>query len=338
TSMPAPATLPEPHAAPAAAPPTAPPLLEVADLRKRFGDLVAVDGVSFHVEAGEVLGLLGPNGAGKSTTVLMIAGLLRPDSGEVRLDGQTLRPECRKLRKVLGMAPQDLAIYPELTARENLRFFGRLYGLKGGDLDSRIEHALERTGLAGRADDATRTYSGGMKRRLNFGIALLHRPRLLILDEPTVGVDPQSRSHLLDGVRQLRDEGVAVIYVSHYMEEVQAVCNRVAIIDYGRMLACDALESLLGRMRSNLVLRIAGPTATLRKALEGLADLEEAEDGTASIIISRDQHRDEATLNATLARVTALLAECRVHLHAVETHEPNLERLFLKLTGHRLRD
>ena len=336
--MPAlPAAVSESHAAPADSPSAAHALLEVSDLRKRFGELVAVDGVSFQVEAGEVFGLLGPNGAGKSTAMLMVAGLLRPDSGRILLDGQPLRTDSRELRQVLGMAPQDLAIYPDLSARENLRFFGALYGLRGGDLDARVENSLERTGLAGRADDTARTFSGGMKRRLNFGIAILHRPRLLILDEPTVGVDPQSRSHLLDGVRQLRDEGVAIIYVSHYMEEVQAVCSRVAIIDHGRMLACDTLRSLLDRMSSELVLRIEGPTSRLREELAGLVELQE-EDGLASIIISRDQHRDEATLNATLARVTALLAECHVHLHEVETHEPNLERLFLELTGHRLRD
>jgi ABC-2 type transport system ATP-binding protein len=337
--MPAPpAAVSESHAAPADAPSAEHALLEVSDLRKRFGELVAVDGVSFQVEAGEVFGLLGPNGAGKSTAMLMVAGLLRPDSGRILLDGQPLRTDSRELRQILGMAPQDLAIYPDLSARENLRFFGALYGLRGGDLDARVENSLERTGLAGRADDAARTFSGGMKRRLNFGIAILHRPRLLILDEPTVGVDPQSRSHLLDGVRQLRDEGVAIIYVSHYMEEVQAVCNRVAIIDHGRMLACDTLRSLLNRMSSELVLRVEGPTSRLREELAGLVELQESEDGLASIIISRDQHRDEATLNATLARVTALLAECHVHLHEVETHEPNLERLFLELTGHRLRD
>jgi ABC-2 type transport system ATP-binding protein len=337
--MPAsPTAVSESRATIADAPATARSLLEVSDLRKQFGELVAVDGVSFHVEAGEVFGLLGPNGAGKSTTMLMIAGLLRPDSGRILLNGQPLRSDNRELRQCLGMAPQDLAIYPDLSARENLRFFGALYGLRGGELDARVEHSLERTGLTGRADDPARSFSGGMKRRLNFGVAILHRPRLLILDEPTVGVDPQSRSHLLDSVRQLRDEGIAIIYVSHYMEEVQAVCSRVAIIDHGRMLACDTLRALLDRMSSDLVLRVEGPTARLRQELSGLVEFGESEDGLASIIISRDQHRDEATLNATLARVTALLAECHVHLHDVETHEPNLERLFLELTGHRLRD
>ncbi|MBW3542679.1 MAG: ABC transporter ATP-binding protein [Planctomycetes bacterium] len=318
--------------------PTNGALLEIVDLRKSFGSLVAVDDVSFQVEAGEVFGLLGPNGAGKSTTMLMIAGLLEPDAGRVLLQGRELHPHSRELRNEMGIAPQDLAMYPDLSARENLEFFGRLYGLKNELLRERVEMALARTGLAGRADDPPRTYSGGMKRRLNFGIALLHAPRLLILDEPTVGVDPQSRSHLLRCVRELKDEGVAIIYASHYMEEVQAVCQRVAIIDHGKMVACDTLKSLLGQLSTDLVLRIREPNAELRSRLGGVADIETDEGGAARIIISRDQHGDELTLNDTLNRVTALLDECRVHLEAVETHKPNLERLFLKLTGHRLRD
>lgn len=313
-------------------------LLEVIDLRKRFGDLVAVDGVSFQVHRGEVFGLLGPNGAGKSTTMMMICGQLRPDSGEVRINGQTLRRSSHELRMALGVVPQDLAVYPDLTARENLRFFGSLYGLRGDLLKRRIDVALELTGLTGRANDYVGTFSGGMMRRLNFGVAVLHEPDLLILDEPTVGVDPQSRSHLLDCVRRLNTEGKSAIYASHYMEEVQALCHRVAIIDRGKMIACDNMRNLLGRMSSDLRLRIATPRNGLVEKLNGLAELRRGPDDQTAIIISRDQHEDQERLNSTLRRVLTVLDESKVELQGVETHEPSLERLFLELTGHRLRD
>jgi ABC-2 type transport system ATP-binding protein len=312
-------------------------LLEVEHLRKSFGRLVAVDDVSFRVEAGEIFGLLGPNGAGKSTTMMMLAGLIEPDAGTVRIDGQTLDRANRGPLRTLGVAPQDLALYPDLTARENLRFFGRLYGLRGDLLDERIETVLERTGLAARADDLAGEYSGGMKRRLNFGIALLHRPRLLILDEPTVGVDPQSRSHLLESVRELRAEGIAVLYASHYMEEVQAICDRVAIMDHGRVLACDGLRQLLGRLNPELCLRISPPANGLLKKIEGLAEVRSESDGGTTLVVSNGQS-GAGRLDATLARILAVLSQSQVELRAIETEEPNLERLFLELTGHRLRD
>jgi ABC-2 type transport system ATP-binding protein len=313
-------------------------LLEVTHLRKTYDDLVAVEDVSFSVAPGEVFGLLGPNGAGKSTTMMMICGLLQADSGEVRIDGQPLTRNNRALRKLLGVVPQDLAIYPELTARENLRFFGRLYGVTGSLLKQRVESSLEMTGLTDRAEEPVDNFSGGMKRRLNFGVALLHNPRLLILDEPTVGVDPQSRSHLLDCVRHLNAEGKSAIYASHYMEEVQSICHRVAIIDHGRMIACDELRHLLGRMSSELRLLISAPTNGLLEKLNGMAEIKQISDGEAAIVISHDQHRDEQKLNASLRKVLSLLDESHVKLHAVETEEPNLERLFLDLTGNRLRD
>ena len=315
-------------------------LLEVTDLHKSFGKLVAVDGVSFHVDAGEIFGLLGPNGAGKSTTMMMLAGLLRPDSGTIHLDGEVFDANNHKMRAALGVVPQDLAIYPDLTARENLNFFGQLYGIKGKDLIDRTAETLQQIGLTDRAEDVIRTFSGGMKRRLNFGVALLHRPRLLILDEPTVGVDPQSRFHLLECVRDLAAQGTACIYASHYMEEVQSICQRVAIIDHGKMKACDTLHGLLGRLSSDLSLRIDRPPVNVVSQLKGLAEIEPSENGevTSRLIISRDQHEDETALNKTLLNVVQLLDRNGIRIHAVETHEPNLERLFLQLTGSRLRD
>jgi ABC-2 type transport system ATP-binding protein len=313
-------------------------LLEVCNLRKTFGKLVAVEDVTFSVAAGEIFGLLGPNGAGKSTTMNMIVGLLAPNSGVIRLDGQELSPDNRELRKTLGVVPQDLAIYPDLTARENLHFFGRLYGIKGRPLKQRIDDVLERTGLTGRANDRAETFSGGMKRRLNFGVALLHRPRLMILDEPTVGVDPQSRAHLLDCVRALAAEGVAAVYASHYMEEVEALCARVAIVDRGRVLACDNLQTLLGRLSADLCLRVSRPTNGLASKLGALGRLESGHNGSATIVVPREQADQKERLNETFSQILHLLDQSHVDLRGVKTNDANLERLFIQLTGSRLRD
>jgi ABC-2 type transport system ATP-binding protein len=313
-------------------------LLEVRQLRKTFGNLVAVEDVSFTVEAGEIFGLLGPNGAGKSTTMNMIVGLLAPDAGTIRLNGQELDPENRELRQALGVVPQDLAIYPELTARENLGFFGRLYGIKGAVLKARVDQALDRTGLSSRADDRAGTFSGGMKRRLNFGVALLHQPRLLILDEPTVGVDPQSRAHLLESVRSLSREGVAAVYASHYMEEVEAICQRVAIVDRGRVLACDRLQTLLGQLTADLRLHVSKPSEGFAAKLGALGKLQPGTNGSATIVVPYDSGEDEHRLNETLARIIELLNQSHVDLQGVESNDANLERLFLQLTGSRLRD
>lgn len=315
------------------------PLLEVKNLRKAYGSLLAVDGVSFEIQPGEVFGLLGPNGAGKSTTMLMISGLIPSDGGTINLNGKEFNPRNPAMRSQLGVVPQDLAIYPELTATENLRFFGQLYGINRKMLADRVQTALERVGLVNRANDWAGNFSGGMKRRLNFAMALLHHPKLLILDEPTVGVDPQSRSHLLDCVRELNREGVAVIYASHYMEEVQALCQRVAIMDHGKILAMDNLHALLGRMSADLRLRIRKPNSQVARQLSQIVEVIEATDapGEAEVVISQDQRGDSKTFEV-LAKVTHLLSESGVELLSIKTHEPNLERLFIELTGSRLRD
>src|SRR5436309_3401496 len=213
------------------------PLLEVVDLRKEYGPAVALDGVSFQVSEGEMFGLLGPNGAGKTTLLSIVSCLLRPTSGTVRVLGRAPYASDRDARRDIGIVPQELALYGELSARENLRFFGELYGLRGPELRRRVDEALAAIALADRADGRADTFSGGMKRRLNLGIALMHRPRLLLLDEPTVGVDPQSRNHIFEEVRRLNRAGVTVLYTSHYMEEVQALCTRFGLIDHGRQVA-----------------------------------------------------------------------------------------------------
>lgn len=308
------------------------PLLEVRHLQKRYGDHLAVADVSFALEGGEVFGLLGPNGAGKSTTMMMIAGLLPTSGGEVLLDGRPFRAHVPADRRALGVVPQDLAVYPELNAWENLRFFGRLYGLRGKTLEQRCSTVLEQVGLTDAAARKSGEYSGGMKRRLNFAIALLHEPRILILDEPTVGVDPQSRAHLLDCVRHVSDNGVGVIYASHYMEEVQAMCQRVAIIDHGKMLAYDSVTNLLKGMSADV--HVALSSGHLNGELNGLASILTNDDGQQTIVVPGDGDDRAHRLREVLEKIEAAGAS----VERIETQQTNLERLFLQLTGTKLRD
>lgn len=308
------------------------PLLEVRHLRKSYGAHLAVSDVSFELAPGEILGLLGPNGAGKSTTMMMVAGLLAPDSGEVLLDGAAYKPSEPWHRRDLGLVPQDLAIYEDLTAWENLRFFGRLYGLRGNFLEQRCRQVLEETGLTDSARRPSREYSGGMKRRLNFGIGLLHGPRVLILDEPTVGVDPQSRSHLLDCVRKAAAAGMGVIYASHYMEEVQSLCSRVAIIDHGVMLKYDSVEHLLQGMSADLYLYVA--STNLNGQVADLGRVIRQPDGQQTVIIDGARPDRSHVLQQVLER----LERAGIAVSRIETQQTNLERLFLQLTGRKLRD
>ncbi|MFN9720654.1 MAG: ABC transporter ATP-binding protein [Planctomycetota bacterium] len=312
-------------------------LLEVENLEKSYGSLKAVDQLSFKVEAGEAFGLLGPNGAGKSTTMMMICGLLEPDAGEVRLDGRKLDRRDPQSRSRLGVVPQDLAIYPDLTARENLRFFSGLYHLSGDERCRRVDEALDRVGLLGRADDLAETFSGGMKRRLNFAAAVMHDPVLLILDEPTVGVDPQSRAHLIDCIRALQRSGTAIIYASHYMEEVQTICSRAAIVDHGRLLACDQIHELLKQIPFEVELRLNRSELPAGLQLGDSASIER-DDGEVVVRCRSQSHASEAALNHDVTSILTTLARHSIGVKSIRTQEPNLERLFLKLTGSRLRD
>jgi ABC-2 type transport system ATP-binding protein len=308
------------------------PILEVHDLRKRYGPTVALNGVSFPVAAGEMFGLLGPNGAGKTTLLSILSCLLGSDTGEARVLGRKVTPRDRELRRDIGIVPQELALYGELTARENLTFFGRLYGVTGTELRRRVAAVLDAVGLADRADARVDTFSGGMKRRLNLGAALVHRPRLLLLDEPTVGIDPQSRNHIFEEVRRLNADGVTVVYTSHYMEEVQALCPRVGIMDHGRLIACDTVPALVRQMEGLIRFRVSRLTPALRDRLKGLPDARLIErDGPDLELECRD-------VKATLVRLVAELNEAHEELIGLETEEPNLERVFLHLTGRALRD
>lgn len=309
------------------------PLLEVRNLARRFGTFQAVADVSLTLGPGEILGLLGPNGAGKSTTMLMISGLLTPDTGEVRISSQPVGPQNLTWRRSLGFVPQDLALYPELNAVENLKFFGRLYGLTRQELADRVDEILRRIGLTESALRPSGTYSGGMKRRLNFGIALMHRPSILILDEPTVGVDPQSRSHLLECVRDQAREGVGIIYASHYMEEVQSLCERVAIMDHGQVLACDSIGRLLARLETEVLVHIEGQ-GDVGARLSGLARIERRGEDAYVLVISGACEDVGERLRSVLHH----LAIARLRVSRIETQQTNLERLFLRLTGYGLRD
>jgi ABC-2 type transport system ATP-binding protein len=307
-------------------------VLVAEGLAKRFGDLVAVDGVSFSISEGETFGLLGPNGAGKTTSISMVAGLLERDAGSVEVAGEKISPSSTRGKDVIGLVPQDLAIYPDLTGTENLRFFGRLYGLDSAALANRVDEVLEVIGLRDRADDLTKEFSGGMKRRLNIGIGLLHRPRLLILDEPTVGVDPQSRNAILEAVESLSGEGMAVLYTTHYMEEAERLCDRVAIIDEGKIRAEGTRRELVSLVGEKDRVTITGDVTAARDAVIGVRGVSEVSPGEHQLdILAEDAG---AILPELLARVSAAGA----NITGVEVVEPNLEAVFLHLTGKALRD
>jgi ABC-2 type transport system ATP-binding protein len=279
-----------------------------------------------------LFGLLGPNGAGKTTLLSIVSCLLDATAGEVRIDGRRASRHDRELRRRIGIVPQELALYEALTAAENLAFFGRLYGLRGAALRRRTGEVLAAVGLEDRADRRVDTFSGGMKRRLNLGAALMHQPRLLLLDEPTAGVDPQSRNHLFEEIRRVNQAGMTVVYTSHYMEEVQALCGRIGIMDHGRLIACDTLAGLLRQMEGVVRFRVPAVTPALRERIKQLPEARLLEgDGRAPELECRD-------VKGTVLRLVSLLNENQVELTSLETEEPNLERVFLHLTGHALRD
>jgi ABC-2 type transport system ATP-binding protein len=307
------------------------PILEVHDLVKRYGSTLALDRVSFQVSEGELFGLLGPNGAGKTTLLSIISCLLEPTAGSARLLGRSLTRREPDLRRAIGIVPQELAIYGELSGRENLLFFGGLYGLAGGELERRVDDVLQAVGLEDRGRQRAGTFSGGMKRRLNLGAALVHGPRLLLLDEPTTGVDPQSRNHIFEEIRRLHRQGVTIIYTSHYMEEVQALCPRIGIIDHGKLIACDTLDNLLRQLTGLIRFKVLAMTPTMRERIGKLPDTE---------LIERDGFFElrSGDAKSVLLQFLAVLNDLQVDLLSLETEEPNLERVFLHLTGRALRD
>ena len=309
------------------------PVLECHGLRKAFGERVAVDGAGFTIAERETNGLLGPNGAGKTTTISMVCGLLTRDAGEVVVAGRPVDTQTVDARAAIGYVPQEIAIYPDLTARENARFFGRLYGLAGKDLDARVDEILGIVDLADRADEKTDQYSGGMKRRLNIGLGLLNRPRLLVLDEPTVGVDPQSRNAILASVERFREQGMAVLYTTHYMEEAERLCDRVGILDEGKLLAEGTRRELVSMVGERDRVHLAatgdlGSAARVVGALDAVKQATRSEDGLDLVVEDARKH---------LPAILTYVGE-HAHVTTVEVTEPNLEAVFLHLTGKALRD
>ena len=302
-------------------PPT--PILTTTAVEKRYRGTPALRGVTLEIAPGELFGLLGPNGAGKTTLLSILAGLLDADAGAVTLFGMPFTSRDAAARRGVGLATQDLAVYPELTARENLLFFGRLYGLGGATLRQRTDEMLALAALTDRANHRVGTFSGGMKRRLNLAVALVHGPRLLILDEPTTGVDPQSRNHIFEQVRRLNDAGLTVIYTSHSMEEVQALCPRLAILDHGRVIACDTVVNLLRRLPTTARVTTGQPVP---QTLPGVTALRQTDSG-----VELDA-ADGPTLFAALRHWPGL------EMSALDVVPPTLERVFLDLTGSALRD
>ena len=308
--------------------------IEVSNLKKSFGDFQAVQDVKFNVNAGEVLSLLGPNGAGKSTTISMLSGLLTPTSGDASIMGYSVTKEPEAAKASLGIVPQDIALYPDLSARENLVFWGKMYGLRGAALKARVDEVLEIIGLADRQKDHVGKFSGGMKRRVNIGAALLHKPDVIIMDEPTVGIDPQSRRHILDNVKELNQKGMTVLYTTHYMEEAAELSNHIAIMDKGKVIAYGTHAELIMMVGEQTRIDVTLNTEAEKvldawRETEGVSKIDSL-DGKVTALV------DDS--NRVLPRLFDAAAKANVRITSVDIREPNLATVFLHLTGRALRD
>jgi ABC-2 type transport system ATP-binding protein len=320
-------------------------ILEAAGLVKKFGDNVAVNDVNFTMQEGEVFGLLGPNGAGKSTTISMLTCLYQPNQGSMRIFGHDVVKEAPKVKALIGVVPQDIALYPTLNARDNLSFFGEMYGLRGRDLKERVETVISYVAMSERAKDAIKTYSGGMRRRINLAAGLIHSPRLLFLDEPTVGVDPQSRNHIFESVERLNQEqGMAILYTTHYMEEAERLCDRVAIIDRGQIIAMDTPKNLIGMLGGGMIhIGLGQEDEALREEVANLSEVRsasyaapvESEASMSTKVVLKVEAQTHA--NAALVQLIQLFNQKDTEMLSLETLEPNLESVFLHLTGKSLR-
>lgn len=308
-------------------------ILEIKNLVKRYGEFLAIDNVNLKVEEGEILGLLGPNGAGKTTTINTILGLLSYDSGEISIFERNLRDSEKEIKSNIGVVPQNIALYYELTAYENLDLFGRLYGLKGRALTGGIEDALEFTGLKEKRNGKVHTFSGGMKRRLNIACALVHKPKFIIMDEPTVGIDPQSRNYILEAVRKLNENGCTIIYTSHYMEEVEALCNKIAIMDQGKMIAYGSKDELRNLVSHEDVINVILDRVSykVKEELSKLDGVIEVNGDGKSLEIILDKHRN------MISQVVEIIARDN-KMVSINMEKQSLERVFLTLTGRKLRD
>lgn len=309
-------------------------LIEIRNLEKKFGTFTAVNKVSFDVQSGEVFGLLGPNGAGKSTLISMITTLVKQDGGDIIIDNNNIRQKTKEARKAIGLVPQEIALYPTLSARDNLVFWGRMYGLSGNLLKERVNIVLDIAGLKDRQKDRIETFSGGMKRRINIAAALLHNPKILIMDEPTVGIDPQSRNHILESVFNLNQLGMTIIYTSHYMEEVEYLCSRIAIMDHGKIIASGTKEELrrvVGEL-DNINIDLVNPPNDLEGAIQTI-------NGVSKVVLDGNKLNIYTKQSGpVLAAVVSMLERANCKIHNLGIRESNLESVFLHLTGRALRD
>jgi ABC-2 type transport system ATP-binding protein len=308
--------------------------IEVLDLHKSFGETKAVQGVDFNVEQGEIYSLLGPNGAGKTTTISMLSCLLRPDEGDARVMGNSIKENQMGVKSVLGVVPQEIALYEDLSARENLTFWGKMYGLRDGALKARVEEVLDIIELQDRAKERVGKYSGGMKRRVNIGVALLHKPKVIYMDEPTVGIDPQSRRNILDSVVDLKEQGMTVLYTTHYMEEAEELSDHIGIVDHGKMIANgthDELVKLVGQ-QTRIDLTLDTDSSNVQdewRAVGGVSQVS-AENGLVTVLVGDS--------NEVLPRLFDVTNRLSARITSVDIQEPNLETVFLHLTGRALRD
>ncbi|ANY76302.1 antibiotic ABC transporter ATP-binding protein [Paenibacillus ihbetae] len=309
-------------------------IIEVNNLIKRYNDFLALDHISFSIREGEIFGLLGPNGAGKSTTISILSGLTGFDGGEVRFLGKKIGRNEMESKRELGIVPQDIALFEDLTAQENLDYFGRLYGLKGKLLKERIKEALAFTGLTERRKDRPKGFSGGMKRRLNIACAILHHPKLIIMDEPTVGIDPQSRNHIMESIKELNRIGSTIIYTSHYMEEVEEICTKVAVVDRGRVIAQGTKEELksLVSLEEKITIELSSVNFNMVEGIKNIESISECVvNGNRLDVVGKKGEKN-------VSRIIQVISESEADILSLNVEKPSLEAVFLTLTGRSLRD
>lgn len=309
-------------------------IVDIKNIVKRYGDFLAVDNVSFSIKEGEIFGLLGPNGAGKTTTVKMMTGLSKIDSGDIKIFGKSMKTNEMEIKQNIGLVPQDISLYDDLSAYENLCYFGRLYGLKGKLLKERVKDTLEFAGLLDRATDLPKHFSGGMKRRLNIACAIVHKPKLVIMDEPTVGIDPQSRNHILSSIKKLNEMGMTIIYISHYMEEVEEICSRVLIMDHGKVIANgtkDELKSLVSD-DEKISIEVSSINYTIVEKIKEIPNVKDCVINGNKITVT------SVSRSKNLSKIIECILNGNSDIISLNCEKPTLENVFLTLTGKSLRD
>lgn len=309
-------------------------IVQVENLIKRYNNMLAIDNLSLDISEGDIFGLLGPNGAGKTTLINSMLGLTKVDSGSIKIFGKDIKHHEMYIKKNIGIVPQEIALYQELTAYENLMFFGRLYGLRGEKLKEAVQSAFEFTGIEGRKNEIVKQYSGGMQRRLNIACAIVHKPKLVIMDEPTVGIDPQSRNQILNSIKVLRDNGAAIIYTSHYMEEVESLCNDVAIMDKGRIIAKGSKEELKDFVytEEKIIIRLSAVSFTLVNNIKAIKGIKECEVEENLLNITSEKNK------VGISSILTIIEQSGVEILSVNIEKPTLESVFITLTGRKIRD